>query len=182
MKKEIKEKIIECPNCHRKWEVEEGYLEIEGAKECSYCGTTAEISINQSKEKIEDWEKELKEKLADIEHQRWADWQNWCHKILRENCGSPELEKVLERWDKQIATSYKDLTEKEKDSDREQVDRYLPLIEELFSQEKQKLAEEIENKIIKEFIESQRCLRCGKLKKNWQGDLSSWCDDCLENE
>jgi len=53
MPQKIKEKIIECPNCHRKWEVEEGYLEIEGAKECSYCGTTAEISINQSKEKIE---------------------------------------------------------------------------------------------------------------------------------
>ena len=73
--------------------------------------------------------KEFKEKLANIEHQRWADWQKWCHKVLRENCPSPELEKVLERWDKQIATDYKDLTEKEKDSDREQVERYWPLID-----------------------------------------------------
>jgi len=73
--------------------------------------------------------RELKEKLADIEHQRWADWQKWCHKILRENCPSPELEKVLKRWDKQISTNYKDLTEKEKDSDREQVDRYLPILQ-----------------------------------------------------
>ena len=70
----------------------------------------------------------LFEQLADIEHQRWADWQKWCHKILRENCPSPELEKVLERWDKQIATSYNDLSEKEKDSDREQVMRYWNLI------------------------------------------------------
>ena len=46
----------------------------------------------------------LFEKLADIEHQRWASWQKWCHKILRENCPSLELEKVLERWDKQIKT------------------------------------------------------------------------------
>jgi len=71
---------------------------------------------------------ELFEKLADIEHKRWSDWQAWCHKILRENCPSGELEIVLERWDKQIATDYKNLTEKEKDSDREQVMRYWGLI------------------------------------------------------
>ena len=71
---------------------------------------------------------ELYEKLAEIEHERWADWQSWCHKILREHCPSPELEKVLERWDKQIATRYSELSEKEKDSDREQVDRYWYLL------------------------------------------------------
>jgi len=70
----------------------------------------------------------LFEKLADIEHERWADWQSWCHKILRENCPSPELEKVLERWDMQIATNYEFLSEEEKDSDREQVMRYWKLI------------------------------------------------------
>ena len=70
----------------------------------------------------------LFEKLAEIEHERWADWQSWCHKVLRENCPSPELDKVLARWDKQITTPYKDLTENEKDSDREQVMRYWDLI------------------------------------------------------
>ena len=70
----------------------------------------------------------LREQLAEIEHQRWADWQVWCHKILREGCPSPELEKILERWDRQIQRDYVDLSEQEKDSDREQVDRYLPLI------------------------------------------------------
>ena len=70
----------------------------------------------------------LFEKLAEIEHERWADWQSWCHKVLRENCPSPELEKVLARWDQQITTPYKDLTENEKDSDREQVMRYWDLI------------------------------------------------------
>ena len=76
---------------------------------------------------------EIREKLAEIEHERWSDWQAWCHKILRENCPSPELEAVLERWDRQIATPYKDLSEAEKQSDREQVDRYLPLIQSLIS-------------------------------------------------
>ena len=69
-------------------------------------------------------ESDLFEKLAEIEHQRWSDWQKWCHQVLRENCPSLELERVLEKWDKQIATSYADLTEKEKDSDRKQVMRY----------------------------------------------------------
>ena len=72
---------------------------------------------------------ELFEKLAEIEHIRWADWQSWCHRVLRENCPSPELEKVLKAWDEQIATKYDDLSENEKDSDREQVMRYWHLIE-----------------------------------------------------
>lgn len=74
------------------------------------------------------------EQLAAIEHQRWADWQEWCNSVLRENCPSSELGKVLERWDKQIATPYSKLTEKEKQSDREQVIRYLPIIDSLIEQ------------------------------------------------
>ena len=72
---------------------------------------------------------ELFEQLATIEHERWADWQRWCHKVLREQCPSPELERVLERWDRQIATPYAELTEEEKESDRDQVRRYWHLIE-----------------------------------------------------
>lgn len=79
-----------------------------------------------------DYKQEIEE-LADIEHQRWSDWQAWCHKILRENCPSPELEKVLERWDKQIATPYKDLSEQEKQSDRDQVARYFPILTHLIN-------------------------------------------------
>jgi len=71
---------------------------------------------------------QLVEKLAAIEHERWADWQSWCHKVLREHCPSPELEQVLARWDKQIATPYQELTEQEKESDREQVQRYIHLV------------------------------------------------------
>lgn len=73
--------------------------------------------------------KPFKDQLAEIEHQRWADWQRWCHVVLRENCPSPELEKVLERWDRQIATPYEELTDLEKASDMEQVDRYWWLIQ-----------------------------------------------------
>src|SRR4051794_39110284 len=77
-------------------------------------------------------DKGLKEKLAAIEHERWADWQEWCHEVLRNNLpveAIPAVEKILERWDKQIATPYSELSDKEKASDMEQVDRYWPLIE-----------------------------------------------------
>jgi hypothetical protein len=35
---------------------------------------------------------------------------------------------LVERWDRQAATDYHDLSAKEKQSDRDQVSRYLPLI------------------------------------------------------
>ena len=82
-------------------------------------------------------EAELREQLAAIEHERWSDWQRWCHKVLRENCPSAELEIVLQRWDKQIATPYSLLTAAEKASDMEQVNRYWPLIEAYIAQTKE---------------------------------------------
>ena len=72
---------------------------------------------------------ELFEKLADIEHQRWASWQKYLHSKCcnagRKVAFSKEL---FEYWKKQIKTDYKDLSEIEKDSDREQVMRYWDLI------------------------------------------------------
>jgi len=99
---------------------------------------------------------ELIEKLAEIEHTRWVDWQSWCHKILRGNCPSEQMEKVLERWDKQIATSYENLSESEKDSDREQVDRYLPIIKDLVLQKQKEVIETVLKKI-KE-IDTKPCM------------------------
>ena len=92
------------------------------------------------------WEK-LIEELAEVEHTRWADWQTWCHKVLRQECPSPELEKVLERWDVQIATKYKDLTEMEKDSDRYQVGRYLKIVKSFIHSTLQKYADKVEKEI-----------------------------------
>lgn len=70
------------------------------------------------------------EELAHIEHERWSHWQRYMHsKCTKAPDGSlvipPDL---VEKWEKQISTSYYDLSEKEKDSDREQVRKYLPTI------------------------------------------------------
>lgn len=73
---------------------------------------------------------QLVEQLAAIEHERWAHWQQYLHdQCQRANDGSLIIPPQLaQRWQTQIFTPYAELTEKEKDSDREQVRRYLPLI------------------------------------------------------
>ena len=71
---------------------------------------------------------ELVEKLAELEHKRWSNWQTLCHKILRERCPSEAMEKVLARWDKQIAMDYKDLSEREKEMDREEARKTLEVL------------------------------------------------------
>lgn len=72
----------------------------------------------------------LREQLAAIEHERWADWQRHLH--ARCAVGTDGTRTIpadlVARWERQIATAYGDLTEPEKQSDRDQVDRYWPLI------------------------------------------------------
>lgn len=78
---------------------------------------------------------ELREKLAEIEHERWADWQTWVHKVINEGVEGTTLEQFMERWDKQINTPYGKLSRPEQESDLAQVDRYWPLIEQYINQE-----------------------------------------------
>lgn len=73
---------------------------------------------------------DLREKLAAIEHERWSSWQRYVHdRGNRQADGSLVLSADdVVRWDRQMTTDYADLTEAEKDSDREQVDRYWHLV------------------------------------------------------
>lgn len=66
---------------------------------------------------------DLIENLAGIEHARWAGWQNYLHSVCVKNKdGSLTIPKdLVNRWVKQIETSYVELSEKEKDSDRKEV-------------------------------------------------------------
>jgi hypothetical protein len=72
----------------------------------------------------------LVDELAAIEHERWSHWQRYMHdKATRQLDGSlvvpPEL---VARWEDQISRHYRDLSDKEQESDREQVRKYLPVI------------------------------------------------------
>jgi len=73
---------------------------------------------------------ELLEPLAAIEHERWAHWQSYLHsKCSKNEDGSLTIPRELvERWEQQLNTPYHKLSQKEKDSDREQVRRYLNFI------------------------------------------------------
>jgi len=73
---------------------------------------------------------ELFEKLAAIEHERWSDWQKYMHSLcVRSDSGQMIIPRTsFEQWERQIATSYAELSEKEKESDRDQVRRYWDLI------------------------------------------------------
>ena len=73
---------------------------------------------------------ELYERLAAIEHERWADWQRYVHSLCTHNeDGSLTIPaSSVAHWERQINTPYEALSEQEKQSDREQVDRYWHLI------------------------------------------------------
>jgi hypothetical protein len=77
----------------------------------------------------------LVERLATIEHDLWSHWQQYMHsKGVKQPDGSMLLPaELVARWEKQIATSYDWLQETEKESDREQVRKYLPVIADAIS-------------------------------------------------
>jgi hypothetical protein len=81
---------------------------------------------DQIAQKLEDFI----ETLAAVEHEPWSHWQRYMHeKGVRQPDGSLLIPADLfERWQKQIETPYPELTDKEKESDREQVRKYIPLI------------------------------------------------------
>ncbi len=75
------------------------------------------------------------ERLAAIEHERWAHWQRYVHDHCeRKGDGSLVIPaELVARWEIQIETGYPELSEEEKESDREQVYRYLPTIIEVLT-------------------------------------------------
>lgn len=73
---------------------------------------------------------ELLELLAAAEHERWARWQQYLHDQCEVRIDGALVipAELAIRWATQIATPYERLSEDERESDREQVRRYLPII------------------------------------------------------
>jgi hypothetical protein len=72
---------------------------------------------------------DLVEALAAVEHERWSHWQQYMHGKCTPVGGALLIPaELVKRWEAQLKTPYAQLTEEEKESDREQVRRYLPLI------------------------------------------------------
>jgi hypothetical protein len=73
----------------------------------------------------------LLETLASVEHERWSHWQRYLHsKCVPIGDGGDLLipSDLVKRWEEQFGTSYSNLSENAKESDREQVRKYLPII------------------------------------------------------
>ncbi len=75
----------------------------------------------------ERFDRELMEKLADIEHERWSDW----HKYMINN---QTLDNIV-RWAAQSVTPFEHLSEREKESDRREVRRYADIIKAFIERE-----------------------------------------------
>jgi hypothetical protein len=80
------------------------------------------------------------EKAADLEHQRWARWQEYLHSKLQysefKDDGTTMACYIMdagdfEHWRKQIDQDYYELSEAEKESDRKEVRKYFPFIKDL---------------------------------------------------
>ena len=72
----------------------------------------------------------LLENLAAVEHERWSHWQRYLHEqCIEGEDGSLTIPtSLVTKWAKQMETAYDALSEREKDSDREQVREYLAVI------------------------------------------------------
>ncbi len=76
-------------------------------------------------------EEEIIEIMAEVEHIRWASWQKHLHSKCVDVKG-PDIvipREWFDRWQRQIETSYKDLSESEKESDRREARKTLKALE-----------------------------------------------------
>lgn len=77
-----------------------------------------------------DGDNSLREALASDEHARWSRWTEWQFGLCFEQSdGSLVIPAPLvTRWKRQAATPYRDLSEAEKDSDRQEAERILAIV------------------------------------------------------
>lgn len=70
------------------------------------------------------------DRLAAIEHERWASWQQYVHDHGEQQPDGSLIvpADLVSHWNTQIKTPYSELSEQEQESDRKQVRKYLPTI------------------------------------------------------
>lgn len=73
----------------------------------------------------------LREKLAELCHEQWSGWMKYLFsKNPVESDGSWVMPAwAVERWQRQMDTPYSELSESEKQSDRNEADKFLVLLE-----------------------------------------------------
>jgi hypothetical protein len=108
----------------------------------------------------------LREKLAELAHNQWVGWMEYLFSKSKQVDGCVVIPAwANERWHRQVATRYADLSEEEKDSDRSEADKFLAV----FNAELAEARAEIEALMF--LVKNQRCCRnCGN-HASWQFDI-----------
>lgn len=75
-------------------------------------------------------ETEIRERLADLCHKQWSGWLNY---MFSKGTFNPDGTWTMpawavERWKRQMETPYSELSKSEQDSDRNEADKFLTLI------------------------------------------------------
>jgi hypothetical protein len=74
---------------------------------------------------------EQREKVADLCHKQWTGWMRYLFAACDglHDDGSFTIPKwAVDRWSRQMRTEYRFLTEEEKESDRQEADKFLEII------------------------------------------------------
>ncbi len=125
-----------CKDCHNE------YCDLSNKEPTKACYDQL-LPKNESMPQ-QNWKEELIEKFAEIEHERWSKWQKYMHSKCMPTAddGIYQIgEEFVARWNRQINTPYSNLSEEEKQSDRDQVIPYIIHIETLFAQQKKEIVE-----------------------------------------
>ena len=104
---------------------------------------------------------EFIEKGAELEHTRWAKWQQYVFdkstmKVIDDQDFMCLPNEFYQRWARQIDTEYKDLSEAEKESDRREVRSCEPLLLNALHTARLALIEEIEKLKVQELSDNAR--------------------------
>ncbi len=79
-------------------------------------------------EKIEDaFKKEIREKLADLEHEQWKEWTSAIVVSLKGNWWPGNIAKLIDKW-RRSWKPYLKLSEKQKDKDRIYADKVIKIL------------------------------------------------------
>jgi hypothetical protein len=93
--------------------------------------------------------KPIREYLAEFAHSQWTGWMEYLFsKCVLNHDGTMTIPTwAVDRWHKQIETKYDDLEESEKDSDRDEADRFIEVLNRRAFPDLSKDFETIENAI-----------------------------------
>jgi len=113
---------------------------------------------------------EFVENGAHIEHERWSKWQAHffkCCNVANDDGVIVNLhlpKNLYERWLRQIATPYAELSEPEKESDRREVRSYIPLLQQALTLKDTQHEEEMREMLVS-------LLNSLPLRSDWDDDV-----------